>query len=219
MMNLQAPTQWAAITTLSADNKRTVLTWMSMEGANVDNVGLNYKQLVFNKLTEEIMEGRSTFNVEHVRYPFPGKDVTALVINSVKVELVLINLPASENSPGLDATDMDIAAYVDECMLTVNEYEVTPVASFEQSVSQRDALRRVDVATHRLEDALTQLDTHMDDRHRRNQSFVLTLAFILSTFIVSMLVVNYDLWPESNPSFCSGEIKANSIKSAECAPK
>lgn len=58
----------------------------------------------------------------------------------------------------------------------------------------------------------------MTQEHESNRGFVLVISFIISAFIVSMIVIKYDLWPELNNSFCDGEIKQGSIKAKECLP-
>ncbi|MBE8233117.1 MAG: hypothetical protein HAW67_05220 [Endozoicomonadaceae bacterium] len=129
MIDLNGVTKWAAISTLSADGKRDVLTWMSTEGANSCGSGLAYKQMEFNKLKNDINEGLSTFTVSHILHKFSDKDVTSLVKNCTKVELVNIDLSPSNQPPSIDASDMEIAVYIDNQMSDVNNYEFTTVDS------------------------------------------------------------------------------------------
>tara|TARA_R100001440_G_C2439643_1_gene105994 strand:- start:85 stop:507 length:423 start_codon:yes stop_codon:yes gene_type:complete len=127
MIDLNGVTKWAAITTLSADNQRDVLTWMSTEGANSSGSGLGYKQMEFNKLKNDINAEASIFFVGHMLYKFQDKDVTALVKNAIKVELVNIELSPSNQPPSINATDVEIAAYIDNQMSDVNNYISTTV--------------------------------------------------------------------------------------------
>jgi hypothetical protein len=129
MIDLNSVTKWAGITTLSEDGKRDVLTWMSTEGANASGSGLAYKQMEFNKLRKDVDEGVSTITVSHMLHKFSDKDITSLVKNAVKVELVNIALSPSNQPPSINATDVEIAAYIDNQMSDVNNYELTIVDS------------------------------------------------------------------------------------------
>ena len=129
MVDLNGVTKWAGISTLTADGKRDILTWMSTEGANSSGSGLAYKQMEFNKLKNDINEGLSNFTVSHMLHKFIDKDVTSLVKNATKVELVTIELSPSNQPPSINASDMEIAAYIDNQMSDVNNYEFTAVDS------------------------------------------------------------------------------------------
>jgi hypothetical protein len=129
MIDLNGVTKWAGISTLTADGKRDVLTWMSTEGANSSGSGLAYKQMEFNKLKDDINEGLSNITVSHMLHKFNDKDVTSLVKNATKVELVNIKLSPSNQPPPINSSDTEIAEYIDNQMSNVNNYEFSTVDS------------------------------------------------------------------------------------------
>jgi hypothetical protein len=80
----------------------------------------------FNKLKNDINEGLSNITVSHMLI---DKDVTSLVKNATKVELVNIKLSPSNQPPSINASDMEIAEYIDNQMSDVNNYEFSTVNS------------------------------------------------------------------------------------------
>lgn len=58
----------------------------------------------------------------------------------------------------------------------------------------------------------------MENEQQSNRGFVLTLSFIISAFIISMFVIEYDLWPEKNNLLCEGQNQYQSVKIPDCHP-
>lgn len=58
----------------------------------------------------------------------------------------------------------------------------------------------------------------MENEQQSNRGFVLTLSFIISAFIISMIVIEYDLWPEKNNSLCEGQNQSQAVKIPDCHP-
>ena len=59
----------------------------------------------------------------------------------------------------------------------------------------------------------------MENEQQSNLGFKITLSFIISVFVISMFVIEYDLRPKTKSSLCDGQGDKGTIKIAECHPK
>lgn len=135
MVDLNSTTRWAVIAARTG-HSRTVLTWMSCDGANQDGRGLTYKQMEFEKLKGELRDNKRPLYVDHILRPFSDKDVTALVTASDAIEFGVVTLTPSDTAPSTDtAEDIELGQFIDKQMSDPSNYSFERIESLPVTVS------------------------------------------------------------------------------------
>ncbi|WP_138438037.1 hypothetical protein [Marinobacter shengliensis] len=135
MIDLNSTTRWAVITARTGQT-RTVLTWMSCDGANQDGRGRTYKQMEFEKLKADLQANKRPLHVGHILHPFAGKNVTALVTTSDAIEFGLVTLSPSDEAPSTNtAEDVELGQFIDKQMSDPSNYSFESIESLPVAVS------------------------------------------------------------------------------------